>query len=81
VGTNPTNACPDPGGGDAWPPDPNLDTVVDVIDAVTFLQAFPSAQGSPNYSRRLDMAENNGVVDVIDAVAFLGHFPSACTNP
>jgi oligopeptide transport system substrate-binding protein len=93
VATDPRDACPDweagsglcPGpscdGDDCWPPDVNVDRVVDVQDAVTFLAAFPSAEGSASYSRRLDMAENNGVIDVIDAVAFLGRFPSACTNP
>ena len=81
VGTDLVDACPDNPSDDAWPPDSNSDTVVDVIDAVTFLTAFPSAQGGPNYSSRLDMAEANGVIDVIDAVAFLSHFPTACTNP
>jgi len=81
VATDPWDACRDNPTDDAWPPDVNMDGVVDVIDALTFLAAFPSAQGSPNYLRRLDMAENNGVIDVIDALTFLIHFPSACTNP
>jgi len=79
VGTDPLDACPDSPTDDAWPPDIDMNTVVDVIDAVAFLAGFPSAEGSPGYSQRLDMAENNGVIDVIDAVAFLIHFPSACT--
>ena len=81
TGTDPLDGCPDDLSDDAWPPDINMDAVVDVVDVVLFLNAFPSAQGSPNYSGRLDMAENNAVIDVIDAVAFLVHYPSACTKP
>lgn len=93
VGTDLQDACPDvtgspglcPGkdcnGDDCWPPDVNVDRVVDITDAGTFLNAFPSADGTPNYSQRLDFAYSDGLIDIFDAVAFLAFFPSACTNP
>ena len=79
VGTDPWDACRDNPTDDAWPPDVNMDGVVDITDAGTFLKAFPSAQGNPNYSKRQDMAANDGVIDIIDAGTFLLHFPGTCT--
>ena len=81
MGTDPADACPDDPGDDCWPPDVTIDTVVDTSDALMFLAAFPSAEGGPNYSVRLDMAASDGAIDVTDALTFLAHFPSACTNP
>jgi len=81
IGTDPLDDCPDDPSDDAWPPDIVIDMVVDIFDAITFLAAFPSAEGSPNYSTRLDMAGNDGVIDIFDALTFLAYFPSACTNP
>jgi len=81
AGTDPLDACPEDLGHDVWPPDIDMNTVVDVTDAMLFLAAFPSAEGMPNYSRRLDVAQANGVINVTDALRFLPHFPGACTNP
>jgi len=78
LGTDPLDACPDDLTDDAWPPDIVIDTVVDIFDALTFLPAFPSAEGGPNYSQRLDFSPD-GVIDIFDALTFLAHFPSACT--
>jgi len=81
IGTDPLDDCPDDLSDDACPPDITMDTVVDIFDALTFLAAFPSAEGMPNYSTRLDMAASDGVIDIFDALTFLAYFPSACTNP
>ena len=82
IGTDTVDGCSDEAGDlDAWPPDIDMNTVVDTTDALTFLAAFPSAQGIPPYSHRLDMAASDGVVDTTDALRFLAYFPSACTNP
>jgi len=81
MGTDPANSCTDAPGHDAWPPDIVIDGVVDVFDALTFLPAFPSAEGGPGYSQRFDFADSDGVVDIFDALTFLDRFPSACTNP
>jgi len=81
IGTDDWDDCPDNPSDDAWPPDITMDTVVDIFDALIFLAAFPSAEGSPNYSPRLDFTPTWGVIDVSDALLFLAHFPSACTNP
>jgi len=78
LGTDPLDACPDDPTDDAWPPDIVIDMVVDIFDALTFLAAFPSAEGEPNYSQRLDFSPD-GVIDIFDALTFLAHFPSACT--
>ena len=81
VSTDPLDACPDDPNDDAWPPDINADTVVDIFDADTFVAAFPSAEASPNYSQRLDLAYGDGVIDIFDGLTFLNHFPGSCTNP
>jgi len=80
TGTDSLDACPDNPTDDAWPPDVNMDTAVDIFDAITFLAAFPSAQGEPNYSQRLDF-NPDGVIDIFDMLIFLDHFPGACANP
>jgi hypothetical protein len=80
LGTDPLDACPDGPSDDAWPLDIGIDTRVDVFDALTFLAAFPSAEGEPNYSRRLDFSPD-GIIDAADALTFLAHCPSVCTNP
>ena len=82
MGTNLWDDCPDSLSDDAWPPDIRVNTLVEVADALLFLEAYPSVYStSPNYSQRLDLVASDGVVDVADALAFLSHFPSACTNP
>ena len=81
VGTDFLDACSDDLSDDAWPPDITMDTVVDIFDALLFLATFPSAEGSPNYSTRLDMASSDGVIDIFDALIFLSYFPSACPGP
>jgi subtilisin family serine protease len=80
VGTDPLDSCPDDPDDDAWPPDINMDTVVDTSDALLFLDALPSSQGAPSYTPRLDLSPD-GAIDVFDALTFLAHLPSACTNP
>ncbi len=84
--TDELDSCPDganPWGAekdDAWPPDFNADTVVDITDYLLFSAAFPSTEGSSNYNRRMDM-NGDTVIDTTDALTFLAYFPSACTNP
>jgi hypothetical protein len=79
IGTDALDACPDDPSDDCWPPDIDSNRVVDVTDALLFLAAFPSAEASPTYSRRLDLAATNGVIDVSDALVFLAYLPGACT--
>jgi hypothetical protein len=79
MGTDHLDDCPDNTSHDARPPDIDMNTVVDVTDALLFLAVFPSAPGCS--APRLDLAQNDGVVDITDALIFLVHFPSACTNP
>jgi putative hemolysin len=80
TGTDPLDNCPDSPADDAWPPDINIDTVVDAFDALLFLNAFPSSEGDPDYTSRLDFSPD-GVIDIFDALIFLAYFPSNCTNP
>ena len=81
VGTDVVDACPDNPGDDCWPPDIDANRLVDITDALLFLAALPSAEGSPQYSRRVDLAASDGVTDITDAIVFLAYLPSACTNP
>lgn len=77
IDTDPFDDCADAYGDDAWPPDFNDDTLVDVTDAMMFLAHFPSGLPSPGFDPRYDM-QPNGAIDVIDALIFLAYFPSTC---
>jgi hypothetical protein len=79
MGTDPQDGCPDDANDDAWPPDFNDDTVVDVVDAITFLMHIPSGLGSANYDQRADMNADT-VIDITDVLIFLVYFPGTCAS-
>jgi hypothetical protein len=65
VGTDPTDACPDPGGDDAWPPDINMDTWADVGDILEYKPVIITTvpPSSPRYD--LDMDQYIDVGDIL----------------
>lgn len=82
IDTDPFDDCADTGTPndehpDPWPPDFDDNRVVDITDAGMFIDAFPSALGSPGYDARFDL-QPNGLIDISDASIFLNHFPSSC---
>jgi hypothetical protein len=73
MGTDPFDDCADGSWDDAWPPDFDNNTVVDVTDALMFLAHYPSAPGDPRYDMNAD-----GVIDITDALIFSPYLPSTC---
>ena len=53
--------------------DLNGDSVVDVLDAIIFVNAFGSTPASPNWNPNADL-NGNGVVDIFDAIILENHF-------
>ena len=82
LGTDPVDACPDDTDDDAWPLDPNSDTVVTVaIDVMNFRGRIGAAPGDPNWWQRLDL-NSDGVITVSgDVQKYRGKIGASCTNP
>jgi hypothetical protein len=83
MGTDPISACPatqaphdeDP---DAWPPDFNDDTAVNVLDINVMKPAFFSSFPGPPYDVRLDL-KSDGNINVLDINRMKPLFFSTCT--
>jgi hypothetical protein len=77
MATDPLDACSPP--EDAWPPDINSDTWVDIVDVLQFLPHLNSVIGEPNYDGRFDMNADSHV-DILDVLTFveLGILNSQC---
>jgi len=65
VGTDPLDSCPNSPQHDAWPPDTNRDTHVDIMDVLLFKPVMFSQAGQPSYNPRFDL-DTNGRIDVAD---------------
>jgi YVTN family beta-propeller protein len=66
VGTDATDNCPDNPDDDAWPPDINNDTAVNVLDLSSVGGApFGKSSGQPGYSGRVDM-NADGSINLLD---------------
>lgn len=75
IGTDPLDACTDePGDADAWPPDINSDTWVNLFDLMEIVPHLPSALGDPKYDSRVDMNVDGriSIFDIMTLVPFLG---------
>jgi hypothetical protein len=56
IGTDTLDACTDqPGDGDAWPPDINMNTVVNITDVVAFKPKLFHCESDPSYDPRFDL--------------------------
>jgi subtilisin-like proprotein convertase family protein/C1A family cysteine protease/putative hemolysin len=84
VSTDPLDDCPDGPADDAWPPDINMDTRVDVLDLSQFVVAdvLATELGDPNYNARFDLNadESISVLDLFEYVS-LDLLATQCTNP
>jgi len=73
--TDPMNACPLDAYHDAWPPDVNNDTVVDIMDVLCYRGVVGGL-----YDRRYDLnADGSG--DIFDVLMYRPVIGTSCTNP
>ncbi len=83
VGTDPLDDCPDDPTDDAWPPDLDIDTEVDIADVLKFrplfLLGFP-CDGDPGYDNRFDL-NANGCINIADVLLYKPIIMTQCTNP
>ena len=76
MSTDELDDCPTSSAHDAWPPDFNKSTRVDVIDALFFGSPILSGE----YDRRFDL-NGNGVVNIIDVLVLAPFMMQSCSNP
>ena len=77
VGTDPHDACPDNANDDAWPPDINRDTRVDVLDMVAYRPILGSAKGDANFNKRFDLNADR-IVNIADLLMFKSLLGLSC---
>ena len=83
MGTNVTLACPvtsvaDDEAIDAWPPDFNDDTFVDITDVNRMAaQRFGAMRGDPDYNPRYDL-NADGFIDITDMSTVQSRFGQTC---
>jgi hypothetical protein len=80
IGTDPLDRCPDFSGDDAWPPDNNADTWVNVMDVLNFKPHLVSEFLDANYDRRFDMNADQ-YINVMDVLMLKPYVATQCTNP
>jgi hypothetical protein len=80
IGTDPLDACPDSPSDDAWPPDINNDTNVNVLDVVKFKPVVFCCNGDVCYNPRNDL-DIDGCISVLDIVKLKPVLWAHCTNP
>jgi len=73
-------ACPADSSHDAWPPDFNNNTTVDIIDALFFGRVIMSNLADPNYDERYDL-NANGTIDIIDVLMLGPVIMQSCVTP
>ena len=77
VTTDQQDACPDDPNDNAWPPDLNNDTAVDVLDVLLFKGRLMSALGDPGYHERFDLSFD-GTIDIVDVITMKPFIMSSC---
>jgi len=75
LGTDPLDDCPDDPSHDAWPPDIDMNTQVNVLD----IQLYKPGLSGP-YDVRYDL-DASGEVDVLDILLYKPWVNMCCTNP
>ncbi len=81
IGTDPSDDCPDGTWDDAWPPDINNDTVVDIFDVLMYRGKIGYCQPDPGYDSRYDL-NADGCVDIFDVCVYTNEdMNKTCTNP
>jgi len=75
--TDQQNACPDDPNDNAWPPDLNNDTAVNILDVLLFRGRIMSALGDPGYEERFDLSFD-GTINIVDVVTMRPFIMSTC---
>jgi len=79
--TDPLNACPLDAYHDAWPPDMDNNTEVNILDVLRYKPVIRSKLGvDVNYDRRYDL-DANGEVNILDVLLYKQVMRTSCTNP
>ena len=78
VRTDQQDACPDDPNDNAWPPDLNNDTAVNILDALLFRGRIMSVLGDPGYEERFDLSFN-GSIDIVDVITMRPFIMTTCS--
>jgi hypothetical protein len=89
VGTDALDACPDGANDDAWPPDINNSTVVNITDVVAFRAKMNYCASEASYDPRFDLnqqvsggcAPPEKAVNIADITLYRPILNTSCTNP
>ena len=65
---------------DAWPPDFNDDTKIDIADVVLLRSVYSSESGDGIYDQRFDLTAD-GKIDIAEVVRLRGVYGSSCESP
>ena len=81
AGTNQFDNCTGaPGtGGDAWPPDFDVNGTVNILDVLVLKPAFGSTAPNPAYNVRFDLFDQNGTINILDVLAIKPFFNTSCS--
>ncbi|KPK45679.1 MAG: hypothetical protein AMJ77_07030 [Dehalococcoidia bacterium SM23_28_2] len=82
IGTDDWDDCPDNAWDDAWPPDNNNDTAVNILDALRYKYKISYCQSEPGYEPRYDV-NVDGCVNILDVLSLKPYVNiiKLCTNP
>lgn len=80
IGTDDWDDCPDGSWDDAWPPDIDNDTEVDIVDVLKFKDHIMTGCGDPDYWQRLDL-DADCDIDIVDVLKLKPYMLRWCTNP
>ncbi|MGQ9572859.1 MAG: matrixin family metalloprotease [Chloroflexota bacterium] len=78
VGTDLLDGCPDHPSHDAWPPDINRDTYINVLDVLLYKPVFLTQLGEPSYDPRFDINMDYWI-NVLDVLLYKPFFGTQCT--
>jgi hypothetical protein len=77
VGTDQSAACTTSPGHDAWPPDFDRNTSVDLLDLLVFKPHFNADLGEPDYELRVDL-NADGSNNLLDLLPLKPNFNRGC---
>ena len=79
MGTDQLANCPTTYGMDAWPPDINRDTHVNILDVSLFRPVLMRQEGKFSYNARFDL-KTDGEVNILDVSTYRPAIGSSCAS-